>query len=205
MAAQEHSSTRRSVLGAAVALPVLALAGFPAPAVIATPDLIGGKQSSPARALWHRRLTRYRRIHARWKTEAESGAFRAANDAYKRARAGIIARFGTWEKALRSRTGKPLCKAAFTRIDAAEDAYYDTCTAPMHRAPVSLIRTPAPGLRALLAKIEIIQEHELEMFDDMPVHPLEALRMDMTRLAGAGPFTGAFPGDCFPGDWYVSG
>src|ERR1051325_6758206 len=37
MAAEKHSSTRRRVLGAAVALPVLALAGgLPAPAVIAS-------------------------------------------------------------------------------------------------------------------------------------------------------------------------
>jgi len=67
-------------------------------------------------------LARYRRLHARWKAEAESDAFRAANLRYNRIHAELSARFGSWDKARRSRTGKPLCAAAFARIDAAEDA-----------------------------------------------------------------------------------
>lgn len=184
MAAQEHSSTRRRVLGAAAALPVLALIGLPISAMGAVAERELSPSPSPAQALWNRRLARSRRLHARWKTEAESGAFRAANDRYKREHAELIARFGSWEKACRSRTGKPLCTAAFTRIEAAEDAYYDTCTAPMHRAAARLIGTPAPDLPALLAKIEIIREHELDTFDDLPTHPLDALREDVGRLIG---------------------
>jgi hypothetical protein len=181
MAAQEHSSTRRRVLGAAAALPVLALTGFPSP-VIASRE--AARQSSPAQARWNRRLARYRRLHARWKTEAESGAFRAVNDRYNREQAALCARFGSWDKACRSRTGKPLCSAAFTRIEAAEDTYYDNCTAPMHRAAARLIVTPAPDLPALLAKIEIIREHELDTFDDLPKHPLDVLREDVAGLIG---------------------
>lgn len=180
MAAEPHSSTRRRVLGAAAALPVLALAGFPS-AVIATID--DARQSSPAQALWDRRLARYRRLHARWKAVAETGAFRTANDDYGRARAALIARFGSWERARRSRIGKPLCRAAFERVSRVEDVYYDRCTAPMYRAATRLIQTLAPDLRALLAKIDIIREHELETFDDTPVHPVDALRADVAWLA----------------------
>ena len=182
MAAEPHSSTRRRVLGAAAAIPVLVLAGLPAPAVIATPDPIRGKQSIPAQVLWNRRLARYQRLHAHWKFEAEQGAFRAANDRYMRERTELSARFGSWEKARRSRTGKPLCAAAFARVSAAEDAYYDRCTAPMHRALARLIRTPAPDLPALLAKLEIIREHEPDFFDDAPFHSFAMLREDVRLL-----------------------
>lgn len=183
MAAQELSSTRRRVLGAAVALPVLALAGLPAP-VIASRET--ARQSSKARALCGRRLARYRRLRARWEAEAETGAFRAANDEYNRARAELIARFGSWEKALRSRTGKSLCAAAFARVDAAEDTYYDRFTAPLNRAIIRLALTPAPDLPALLAKIEVIHDHELDSDNDMRRAPIEVLREDVGRLVAAG-------------------
>lgn len=177
MAAEKHSSTRRRVLGAAAVLPVLALTGLPAPVIASV-----ATQSNIEHERWHRRLARYRRLHACWKAEAETGAFRQANDAYARARAALIARFGSWEKARRSRTGKPLCQAAFRRIDTAETVYYDRCTAPMHRAAIRLAVTPAPDLRALLAKLEVIREHGLEEFDDMPQPALGLVRRDLQRL-----------------------
>lgn len=188
MAAEKHSSTRRRVLGAAVALPVLALTGFPTPAVIVSaPDPIRGpRQSSPAHATWSRRLARYRRLHARWLAEAETGAFRAANDEYNRVRAELAARFCSWQKALRSRNARPLCNAAFRRISAAEDTYYDHFTAPPNRAAIQLVLTPAPDLGALLAKIEIIHEHELDSDDDMHRPPIDVLRGDVGRLEKCG-------------------
>jgi len=182
MAAHELSSTRRHVLGAAAAFPILALTGFPAPARGTVPKRGLSPSASPARVLWNRRLARYSRIHARWKTEAESGAFRAANDEYNRARADLIVRFGSWEKALRSRTGKPLCTAAFAKVDAAEDAFYDRFTAPLNRTLIQLVETPSPNLSALFAKIELIHEHRLDSDDNMRRTPIEVLRDDARRL-----------------------
>lgn len=170
MAAEPHSSTRRHVLGAAAALPVLAVAGLPA-----APTPLD-------RRTWDQRLGRYRRLHTRWKAEAETGAYRAANDAYYRARAELTARFGSWEKARRSRTGNPLCTAAFARVSDAEDTYYDNCTAPMYRAAARLVGTPAPDLHALLAKIDVIREYGLEPHDDIRRHPIDLLREDVERL-----------------------
>jgi hypothetical protein len=180
MAAQELSSTRRRVLGAVAALPVIALAGLPAPAVIAS----AAKQSTAAIQTWNRRLARYRRLHARWKAEAESGAFRAANDRYQREKTAIEACFGNWATALKSKVARPLMKAAFERINAAENVYYHRYTAPMLRAMTRLIQTPAPDLPAMLAKIEIIREHEPDLFEDAPPHSFEMLRKDVERLAG---------------------
>jgi len=201
MAAHEHSSTRRRVLGAAVALPILALTGLPAlvkgqspcgdspssvpPARGLSPNGDCPRPSSAAQALWNRRLAHYRRLHARWKAEAETGAFRAANERYNSERAALSARFGSWEKALRSRTGKPLCAAAFARIDAAEDAYYDHCTAPMQRAAVRLVLTPAPDVHALLVKLDVIREIGLEDFETMPRPAFELVREDLERFATA--------------------
>lgn len=140
------------------------------------------RQSSKAQARWTHRLALYRRLQASWKAEAETGAFRAANDEYARARADLIARFGSWEKARRSRIGKPLCSAAFAHVSAIEDAFYARFTAPMNRAAMQLVMTPAPDLHALLAKIEVIREHELETDDGMRRSPIELLREDVSRL-----------------------
>jgi hypothetical protein len=52
----------------------------------------------------------------------------------------------------------------------------------MYRAAARLIGTPPPNLSALLAKIEVIGEHELDMFDDMPRQSLNTLREDVAGL-----------------------
>jgi len=181
MAAEKHSSTRRRVLGAAVALPVLALTGIPVPAVIARNAAT--RQSSPQQTRWNRRLARYCRLHAAWKAEAESGAFRAANNRYEHKKAAIEARFGSWAAALASRKARPGMRAAYERVSAAENVYYHRYTAPMVRAMTRLVQTPAPDLPALLAKIEIIREHEPDLFDDAPLRSFEMLRKDVGRLA----------------------
>jgi len=181
MAAQEHSSTRRRVLGAAAALPVLALVGLPSPAVIAS--RAAARQSSPDHEIWNRRLARYRRLHARWKAEAESGTFRAANDRYNREHAELSARFGSWAAALESDEGRPLCEAAFEHLDAVENAYYDRFTAPAHRAAVLLALTPAPDLEALSTKIRVMAEHKLDEADSLERPALEVLAEDVRLLA----------------------
>jgi hypothetical protein len=68
------------------------------------------------------------------------------------------------------------------RIDAAEDAYYDACTAPMHKA-IRLALTPAPDLEALMVKIRVMHEHELDEFSSMEPPVLELLAEDVGRLA----------------------
>jgi hypothetical protein len=182
MAAEKHSSTRRRVLGAAVALPVLALAGgLPAPAVIAS-DAVA-RQSSGDRQRWNRRFARYRRLHTRWKAEAETGAYRAANDRYEQEKEAIEERFGSWPDALKSKVARPLMKAAFERVNAAENVYYERHTAPMYRAMTQLVQTPVPDLPALRTKLEIIREHEPDLFEDSPFHSFEMLCEDVVRLA----------------------
>jgi hypothetical protein len=135
------------------------------------------------RERWDRRLARYHRLHILWKAEAETGGFRAANDRYNSERAALSARFGSWDKARRSRIGKPLCAAAFARIDAAEDAYYDRFTSPMQRTAIRLVLTPAPDLHGLLAKLDVIREVGLEDFETMPRPAFELVREDLERFA----------------------
>lgn len=184
MATQPLSTTRRALLGAAAALPTAALAG---PVVARTPDLIRGtKQSSPAAEIWTRRLARYRLLHARAKAESETGAFRAANAAYNQVFAEMTARFGNWPKALRSKTGKPLCTAAYARITAAETAYCRQYTLPLEKAALALLRTPAPDLHALRAKIEVMRDQQVDCFDGTPSDPLEVVWKDVRRLTAAG-------------------
>lgn len=183
MAVQPLSTTRRALLGAAAALPIAALAGPPLSA--RAPDPIRGAQPSPAAEIWTRRLAHYRRLHARAKAEEETGAFRAANDAYNEVFAEMTARFGTWPKARRSKTAKPLCTAAFARITAAEAAYCRQYTVPLEKAVLALVRTPAPDLHALRAKIEVMRDQEVDCLDGTPSDPLEVVWEDVRRLTAA--------------------
>jgi hypothetical protein len=185
MAAQPLSTTRRALLGAAAALPIAALAGPTAAPVIATQDPIRGKQSSPAAEIWTRRLARYRLLHTRAKVEEETGAFRAANEAYNQVFAEMTARFGSWPKALRSKAGKPLCTAAYARITAAETAYCRQYTVPLEKAALALMRTPAPDLHALRTKIEVMRDQEVDCLDGTPSDPLEVVWADVRRLTTA--------------------
>jgi hypothetical protein len=179
MAAQPLTTTRRALLGAAAVLPIAALAS---PSVIAAPDPIRGKQPSRSTEIWTRRLARYRRLYARAKAEEETGAFRAANDRHDEAFAEITARYGSWPKALRSKTGKPLCAAASVRIAAAESAYCREYTEPLEKVALALMRTPAPDLDALRAKIEVMRDQEVDCFDGTPSDPLEVIWEDVRRL-----------------------
>jgi hypothetical protein len=155
-------------------LPLAALPGLPAPAC-----------PGPRQAAWNRRLARYRRLVAQMEAEAATGGYRAANDDYAFTVAALGARFGSWEKACRSKEGGRLCETALDRLDEAEDAYARDHTTPMLKAAVLLALTPAPNLHALLLKIGIMHEHQLEMGDDLTRHPLEVVQEDVRRLASA--------------------
>ncbi|HEY0012191.1 MAG TPA: hypothetical protein VGB79_04990 [Allosphingosinicella sp.] len=174
MAIEPLSTTRRALLGAAASLPIVAL---PAPTVESRAE-----QPTPDRTLWNRRLAAYRRLAARTREAAETGFYRQANDRYEHEQAALAHRFGSWEAAHASEQGRPLCDAAFAHVDAAEEAFYDRCTAPMQRAAVRLALTPVPSLEALLAKIRIMAEHELDELGCMTRPVLAVLAHDVRRL-----------------------
>jgi len=56
----------------------------------------------------------------------------------------------------------------------------------MHKAIVLLVLTPAPDLEALMIKIRVMHEHELDEFSSMERPVLEVLAEDVRRLAGVG-------------------
>lgn len=56
----------------------------------------------------------------------------------------------------------------------------------MERAAVRLALTPAPDLPALLAKIRVMEEHELNELESMSRPVLEVLAEDMEYLLVAG-------------------
>ncbi|HYD37454.1 MAG TPA: hypothetical protein VEA60_07565, partial [Allosphingosinicella sp.] len=141
----QAGTTRRRVLGAAAALPALAL---PTPVIARTPvESRGTRQSGTAadRTLWNDRLARYRRLAARAQAAAETGWFRAANDRFYRESADPNADQ----------------EAAFARLDRAEDFYWYRCIAPLHRAAATVVLTPAPDLAALRTKLTVIRTHQL--------------------------------------------
>jgi hypothetical protein len=191
MAAEPFTTTRRTLLGAAVALPALRLSAIPPrdggcpTRIIAPADDNRGQllvTVPNSTQTWNRRLAAYRRRHASWKHEAEAGAFHAANDEYNRHYNALSARFGSWHEALRSPIGAPLCRAAFAPMNAAEEAFHHDFTAPLQRAAVRLALTPAPDLPALLAKIRVMHEHELDELEGMARPALEVLAENVELL-----------------------
>lgn len=159
MANRALSTSRRTLLGAAAALPILAL---PTPV---RPERSRGASLAPNEAQWNERLARYRRLEARAKAAAETGWFRA-NDAYNRACA----------------TPGADHKAAFARVDRAEKLYWHRCTAPLQEAAEALVLTPAPDLEALHAKLAVIRAHQLHEEGSMERHCIEVLEDDVGRL-----------------------
>jgi hypothetical protein len=154
-------TTRRRVLGAAAALPSLALS-FPVRAKpVEAPPL-------PAdRILWNERLARYRRLAARAQVAAETGWFRAANDRFYRE---------SLERAEDRET-------AFDRLDRAENLFWRRCIAPLHQAAVALMLTLAPDLDALRTKLAIIRAHQLYEPDDMERDTLVVIDEDLRKLS----------------------
>ncbi len=186
MAGHEPSTTRRHVLGAAAALPIVALIPAPAASVIARSATT--KQSSPAAEIWNRHLARYHRLAVRAKQAAESGWFRAANDRHARDIEILLARFGSWEDARLSPEGAALCVALWQRLDEAEETYWERCILPIENLAVVLALTPAPDVDALIAKLQVIREQKLEESDRMPRRLLDVLEEDLARLRS--PFSG---------------
>jgi hypothetical protein len=154
------------------------LARSPAP-VRAEP--VEALPSSRAATRWDSRLTRYRRLAESAKVAAETGWFRAANDRYNREIAA--------QNPAHPEEGLSLSKArleghqaAFARVTKAENLYYDRHTAPLLRAAALLAATPAPDLPALLAKIRVMQAHELQEEGALPKPALELLAEDVESL-----------------------
>jgi hypothetical protein len=173
MAAEPLSIPRRALLGEAASLSVLSALA-----------LSEGGSPSLDGSTFARRLARYRRLAARAKHTAEAGFLSAANLRYGRERAEVEARFGSWEAAASTPAGRKLRHAAFRRVSRAEDAYYRSCAAPLHRAAILLALTPAPDPRALIEKIAVIQAHKLQEDGIMPRCALDVLAEDAGRLAG---------------------
>ncbi len=178
MAAQSFSTTRRTLLGAAAA------SVLPLPVIARVPER-GPRQSTPAHEQWNRRLAEYRRLVAAREAEDTAGAFRAASLLYDRRRAAIEARFGSWDAARETEEGRALCRAAFAPMNAADEAFYDDFTAPLQRAAAGLAATAPPDLEALLAKIRVMLECELDELASMTRPVLEVLAGDLEGLTTA--------------------
>jgi hypothetical protein len=132
---------------------------------------------------WNRRFACYRHLSERTREAAETGFFRAANDRYNRERAALETRYGSWEAAATTPDGRALRAAIFAPVAAADEAFYDRCTKPMQQAAALLALTPAPDLPALLAKIRVMQEQELDELDIVGRPVLEVLADDVERVA----------------------
>lgn len=180
MAGPEPSTTRRRVLGAAAALPVLALV----PTVIASAATQSSFSGSLS-ALWDRRLARYRRLTAEAEQAATIGWFRAANDRYNREIAAIEA-LRTADPEKDGKRIERLRRAAFRRIDNAEGTYWRNCTAPMQKAAAALVLTPSPGLAALGIKLAVIRAHQLHELDSMTRDCFEVIEEDVRSISHSG-------------------
>ncbi|HEX8655451.1 MAG TPA: hypothetical protein VF693_09540 [Allosphingosinicella sp.] len=143
------------------------------------PATVPGPSPSPSRRLWDRRLARYRRLAAATEEAAETGWFHEANALYDRESVEIAARFGS-----DSAEGRQLRRAAFERVSAAEDAYWERCTAPMQEAAMALALTPAPDVAAVRDKAGVMRAVRLHELDRMARDCFQVLEEDLGRLGG---------------------
>ena len=185
MAGREPSIGRRRVLGAAAGLSVCAI--LPS-SVIARSGAT--KQSSAAPTpdpdcfprpdagvamTWERKLACYRRLAAAAREADESGWFREASLRYDREMEGLRGRERTaGEEARRA--------AAWARMSAAEEAFWERCTEPVQKAAVALACTPAPDLAALGAKIAAMRDEEFPTLNRMRRNCFDLLEEDVRRL-----------------------
>lgn len=164
MAGSKPSISRRRVLGAAAAIPLL-----PLPPVRA--ESVEAPSVSADRELWDRNLARYRHLATRAKKAEETGWFRAANERWYREGADpAIDR-----------------KAAFARMIRAENLFWHRCTAPMQDAAVTLVLTTPPDLEALRGKLIVIRAHQLYEPRSMERDCLEVLKRVVERLISRSP------------------
>jgi len=197
MATKPPTTTRRALLGAAAALPVAALAS-PALRAATHPGtakapFVPSKATHPAclergreTQRWNHRLARYTRLAESAKKAAEIGWFRAANDRYNQeiaALEGDTIPAHPEEGLSLSKARLEGRKAAFARVTKAENLYYDRHAAPLTHAATLLAETPAPDLPALLAKIRVMQTHELQEEGALEKPALAPLGEDVRRLA----------------------
>lgn len=159
MADRALSTTRRSLLGAAASIPFLPLTPVRAEPVEAHPF-------TPDRVLWDRNLARYQRLAAQATKAEQTGWFKAANDRFYREMAD-------------PNTDR---KSAMARMTRAENLFWHRCTAPMQKAAVALVLTPAPGLEALRDKLTVIRAHQLYEPTSMERDCLEVLNRDVVQL-----------------------
>jgi hypothetical protein len=175
MAGREPSTTRRRLLGAAAALPVLSLA----PPEPGRAEPVEALPSLPDCCEWNRHLARYRRLAAEAEEAATTGWFAAANVRYERECEEIDARHELSRP--ESAAARRLKREAFERVAAAEEAFWARCTDPMQRAAVALALTPAPNLPALAEKIAVMRTHQLHELDSMTRGCFEVLEEDLYR------------------------
>ncbi len=158
MAAAQLNRSRRALLGAAVALPVLSVVEGPVPSVVDGPLLARPEAPEP--------LPR----SADGPRAGEDQRWRRALAAFKAAEAEL--------RAFERRTAG----AAWEEQEAVEqgmDAHIDILYAALRR----LLRIPAPDLRALATKIALSVDHEVGALTGGEAC-LALLKRDARRLAG---------------------
>lgn len=153
---REHRVSRRVLLGAACALPVLSAVEGP---LVRHPERVSGPIPPPARTSPEWMLKRVQH-----------------NDGAAATHSLTVTK---WDRALAAYRH---AETALAAMQGAPDALFDPCNLRFNRALSRLLRTPAPDLPALAAKLDLLVAHEAwELSFAAP--SLAALTRDAHRLA----------------------
>ena len=173
MASQPDTTvtSRRAILGG------IALAG----AVAAAPSAATASLSAD-RQVWNRRVAEWRKLNALMNAERKWGACSRSNEDLKRLEYEMVAKHGTWQAAFASEEDGARCAAFNKESDALCAAEVANYVDPADRAAIALALTPAPDLDAMLLKIAVIEEHELDNMTWMTRDVMDVLREDAARF-----------------------
>jgi hypothetical protein len=161
MADGQHKLSRRALLGAVCALPVLS--EVEGPALSRHPELVSGSSSPP-----HERVTS-------WTLKQVQGDEGGNDDADQTS--AVL----KWDRALARFAA---AEAAIAAVAGAPDFVYDPIGARHHAALRRLLRTPAPSLAALARKLDLALDERTVEFDG-DASAMKMLKQDARRLAAS--------------------
>jgi len=162
MAAREHKVSRRVLLGAACALPVLSAVEGPLIPPVLSPSK--GHPGLDPGSIFSLPPQKGRGIPDQARNdEGEGQSFVVTN----------------WDRAL---TRYRQAEAALAAVDGADEALFDRLVGRLNRTLARLFRTPAPNLPALATKLDLLIAHQVWELRYAEAS-MTALKRDAHRLA----------------------
>lgn len=160
------------------------LAGAVTAASLATVLPFGGAEAAPADSSeWDKLMIALCLKTALRKADEGFGALAKANREHDDLYMPLKSKYGIHGiKEGCSATELEALRASRDRSDEAANQHYDRYYIPENNAAIAVVMSPAPNVEALLDKIRLVVEYDLDSDRDMKRDPMEIVLEDVRRL-----------------------